>query len=430
MKRDGMSRRALLTAGGAAVLAGAVPARSAADLPVMGLIGCGGMGRSNMRSLMGKGVPFAAVCDVDTAHSAQAVDDVYKAQNRRPDVYKDFRKLLDRKDIDAVVIATPDHWHALPSIHACQAGKDVYLEKPISHNIVEGRRMTAAAAKYNRIIQVGTWQRSTANFVNAVNHIRSGALGPVTTVRAWKTDEASVGRNKPIPPPATLDYDFWVGPAEFVPYDGKNCHYSWRWYWNTAAGMTGDWGVHMMDIGVLAMSGDNRLVMPREVSSFGGKLAHPDDDRTTPDTQLAIYRFPHFVMHWETGRKPVDGTEPPRNNATQFISADGRSLTVWRGGMKVLGPKGEELPPPANVFDGVDHWQDWLNCIVSRKEPRSDIESMNRTTTICHLANVSYLAEDTVRWNAEKMDLEGKTGRDTLPYEREYRSPWKLPEIR
>lgn len=423
-----ISRRQALALSTTALLAQAGPARSAAKSPVIGLIGCGGMGRHNMARLMEKGVPVAAVCDVDSAHAAQAAAEVEKAQNRKPEVLEDFRKLLERRDIDAVIIATPDHWHALPSIAACQAGKDVYLEKPISHNIVEGRRMVAAARHHQRVVQVGTWQRSTANFVNAVHHIRAGRLGRITTVRAWKTDEAHVGKNLPEAPPRTLNYDFWVGPARMVPYTAKNCHYNWRWYWNTAAGMTGDWGVHMMDIGVLAMSPGQEIVMPERISSYGGNLAFPEDDRTTPDTQVAIYRFPHYVLHWETGRKPVDGVEKARNNATQFISADGRSLTVWRGGTSLLDPDGKALPPMEERFDGVDHWQDWLNCIESRSTPRSDIGSMHSTTALCHLANVAYLEGESIEWDAAAGDLKGKRGRHQLPYEREYRAPWKLPK--
>ena len=203
-------------------------------------------------------IPIAAVCDVDEDHAQKAANAVQLMQGRRPDVVKDFRQVLDRKDIDVVLIGTPDHWHALPTILACQADKDVYCEKPISHDITEGRAMVAAVRKGKNVVQVGTWQRSLNEFVAAVDFVRSGKLGPITTCRAWKTDMVQLGKNPPTDPPKSLDYDFWVGPAAFVPHTAKNCHGSWRYFFNTAAGMTGDWGVHMIDIALLGMSAGNR----------------------------------------------------------------------------------------------------------------------------------------------------------------------------
>lgn len=462
--KDPISRRDLLRRAGqtaAAGAAGIAAARSAsagggARAPrdtkngqlVAALIGCGGMGRGNMQNLMGHGAQIAAVCDVDTSHMAQAASDVEKRQGKRPSEIKDFRKLLERKDIDAVIIATPDHWHALPFITACEAGKDVYLEKPISHNITEGRAMVAAAKRFGTITQVGTWQRSTKDFVDAIAYIRSGKLGKISQVKAWKTDWFSMGRNSPKPVPSELDWDMYLGPAEKVPYTGMNGHFNWRWYYNTAAGNTGDWGVHMIDIGLLAMSPDTDLVMPVEVSSFGGKFSSgEDDDRTTPDSHTAIYRFKDFVLHWQTGRRGLeygygrqapagDGgpARPPQDildNGTAFIAADGSSLVVWRGGWMVRDAQGNEKPKAfAEGFGHYDHMRDWIECIQSRRQPRSSLASMYQTTTVCHLANISYLTGEVVRWDKEKNDIVGKTGKDTLPYAREYRKPWKLPVYR
>src|SRR5579871_3003953 len=246
---------------------------------VLGLIGCGGMGPFNMRTFMKKPeVEVAALCDVDTSHLPANVADVEKTYGKAPKTYSDFRHLLERKDIDGVIIGTPDHWHALPLLLACEAGKDVYCEKPISHDITEAKAMDAAVQRFHRIVQVGTWQRSTPEFVSAVAFVRAGNIGPVTTVRAWKTDDIQTGHSQPAKPPASLDYDFWTGPAALVPYAPNHVHNLWRWFLNYGTGMTGDWGVHMMDIGLLGMSEDTDLVMPVEVSSVGGKLAYPDDD--------------------------------------------------------------------------------------------------------------------------------------------------------
>jgi predicted dehydrogenase len=452
MMDDTLSRREVLRAGagltGVAAAMGpqAARAQGANERLVGALIGCGGMGRGNMNSFIQHGGQIAAVCDVDSRHMAQAASDAARRQDgRSPEQIKDFRKLLERKDIDVVIIATPDHWHALPFVLACEAGKDILCEKPISHNIVEGKAMAAAAKRFNRIAQVNTWQRSNKDFVDAVHYIRTGKLGRVTTVKAWKTDQFALGRSAPQDPPGELDWDMYLGPAEKVPYTGKNGHFNWRWYWNTAGGNTGDWGVHMIDIGLLAMSKDTDLVMPTEVASFGGKLScGEEDDRTTPDTQIAIFKFPEFVMHWQTGRRGLeygygrfepsgDGgpRRPPQDildNGTAFIAADGKSLIVWRGGWTVRDAQGNELPKAHHEdFGHYDHMRDWIECVKERRQPRSNIHSMYQTTTVCHLANAAYLTGEVVHWDRAKDDIAGKAGKDALPYGREYRKPWKLP---
>ncbi|MCC2671410.1 MAG: putative dehydrogenase [Armatimonadetes bacterium] len=436
--RSELSRRDLLGRAGAAAglgiassMLGSRPAAaqgkpgSANEKLVLGLIGCGGMGAANMRTLMGKaGVEIAALCDVDESRIPRDAADVEKKYGRKPEIYKDFRKLLERKDIDAVIIGTPDHWHALPLIMACEAGKDAYCEKPISHDIVEAKAMDGAVKHFKRIVQVGTWQRSNREFTDAVGYIRAGKLGKVVLTRAWKTDTATVGRQQPSSPPSGLDYDFWTGPAAMLPYSPNHVHSNWRWFLNYGTGMTGDWGVHMMDIALLGMSKDTDIVMPYEVTSYGGRLAFPDDDRTAPDTVQSIMRFkdPDHVLHWETGRD-----HPGRpDHGTEFVSADGRTLRVWRGGWKILDAGGKELPKEESEPTN-DHWQNWLDCVKSRQQPRSNLASMAQTTITCHLANVSLLAGETVRWSKEKMDLVGKAGKDTQSYYREYRKPWKLP---
>ncbi len=395
------------------------------DKLVLGLIGCGGQGAYNMRQLMEKPeVQVAAVCDVDDSRMGGDIADVEKKYGKRPDVYKDYRKMLVRKDIDAVIIGTPDNWHALNLIHACEAGKDAFCEKPISHDITEAKSMAGAVKHYNKIVQVGTWQRSTQEFVSAIEYVRSGKLGKVIMARAWRTDPARMGHHTPKPVPAGFDYDTWVGPAAVTPYIPEYTHGNWRWFLNFGCGMAGDWGVHMMDICLLGMSKDTDLPMPDEVSCYGGKLAWPDDDRTAPDTQLAIMKFrnPDFIMRWETGRDHVgiDGS------GAQWIADDGKNLMVWRGGWVVRDAEGNELPkedaPPVN-----DHWQNWVDCLKTRTQPRSNLLSMAQTTITCHLANVALLAGETVHWDRSRMDLVGKAGRNTSSYERAYRHPWKLP---
>ncbi|HEV2472808.1 MAG TPA: Gfo/Idh/MocA family oxidoreductase [Chthonomonadales bacterium] len=425
MSHDDLSRRQFLEAAAATPFALRRRRVPANDKVVLGLIGCGGQGPYNMRKLLSKPeVEFAALCDVDETHLPQSVHDVQKLRGKTPATYKDFRRILDRKDIDGVVIGTPDHWHALPLIMSCEAGKDAFCEKPISHDINEARAMAAAVRRFNRIVQVGTWQRSTPEFVSAVDFVRSGKLGRVVYVRAWRTDTRLAGHGTVSTPPEGLDYDFWIGPAKMAPYEFNHVHYRWRWFFNTGTGMAGDWGVHMMDIGLLGMSRDTDLVMPVEVSTFGGRLAYPTDDRQWPDTVHSIMRFknPDFVMQWETGREQVGRPD----HGTEFVAADGKNLMVWRGGWIVRDADGKELPryeaPPTS-----DHWQNWLDCMKTRQQPRSHLTSMAQTTAVCHLVNASYLSGDTVRWDKSSFDIAGGAGKHTISYFREYRKPWKLP---
>ncbi|WP_395143101.1 Gfo/Idh/MocA family protein [Armatimonas sp.] len=394
---------------------------------VLGLIGCGGMGAANMRNLMDKqGVEVAALCDVDTGRMGGDIAEVEKKYGRKPEIFRDYRKMLERKDIDAIIVGTPDHWHALNLIHTVESGKDAYCEKPISHNLVEARTMAKAVAYHKKIVQVGTWQRSGKEFTDAISFVRNNKLGSkIVLVRAWRTDGSKVGNEKPSAPPASLDYDRWIGPAAMVPYAGNHVHGNWRWFLNTGTGMTGDWGVHMLDIALLGMSATNQdLVMPVSVSAVGGKLAYPTDDRTAPDTIEAIFKFknPDFVMQWSTGRdypdKPDCGVE--------FVSADGKFVRVWRGGWSVHAPGGELIPKEGSPAVG-DHWQNWLDGVRTRTQTRSSLASMAQTTAVCHLANIAYLCGETVHFDKATMDLVGKTGRDTTSYWREYRKPWKLP---
>jgi predicted dehydrogenase len=398
---------------------------AANDKIVLGLIGCGGMGAVDMRTLMEKPeIEVAALCDVDSDRMTNDINDVEKKYGKKPGIYSDFRKMLERKDLNGVIIGTPDHWHALPLIHACEAGLDAYCEKPISHDITEAKAMDAAVRKFKRIVQVGTWQRSTSEFTSAVDYVRSGRAGKIVLCRAWKTDDFRVGNVPPSTPPANLDYEMWNGPAAFMPYAPNHVHSNWRWFLNYGTGMTGDWGVHMMDIALLGMSQTTDLPMPVEVTSFGGKLAYPDDGRTAPDTVQTIMKFknPDWILHWQTGRdfpgRPDHGTE--------WVSADGKTVRVWRGGWEILDKDGTQLPKERTPHTN-DHWQNWVDCLKSREQPRSNLASMAQTTIVCHLANVSYLAGGTVHWSKDKMDLVGRAGRDTGSYYREYRKPWQLP---
>src|SRR6266496_2853318 len=263
------------------------------------LIGCGGQGGSDLRAMLRiKNIECVALCDVDDAQTAKTLKAVGDQYGQQPAlVTRDFRKVLEQKDIDAVIVGTPDHWHALPTIMACQAGKDVYVEKPLALTIAEGRAMVDVARKYNRVVQMGTQQRSAPHYTEAVEYVKSGQLGKIRLVRAWAYLDWK-GELPPVPdsdPPPTVDYDMWLGPAPKRPYNKNRFHFTFRWYWDYSGGLMTDWGAHMIDIANWAMG----VKAPSSAVSVGGKFGYPNDAMETPDSQQVIWAFPEFTMIWE-----------------------------------------------------------------------------------------------------------------------------------
>jgi predicted dehydrogenase len=394
---------------------------------VFGLIGCGGMGRANMNKFISiGGSEIAAVCDVDEKHMDAAANDVTKAGRPAPKKFKDFRRLLEEKEINAVIIGTPDHWHAIPFIAACEAGKDIYCEKPISHSFVEAKAMANAAKHFKTVVQVGTWQRGMKHFQDAVEFVRSGKMGEISMCRAWIVQSAdrptsNIGKQTPQTAPPELDWDFWLGPAPKVGYQPNRCHNNWRWFFDYGGGLMTDWGVHMMDIGLLALPSTD----PISVSSAGG-IFTTHDDRTTPDTLLATYRFPKMLMTWEHRFNNGRGLDGGEGHGTEFIGTNG-TLIVDRNGYKYFSEnKDAEQPPPSQRIDST-HWQEFLDCVKSRATPRSGIESMAKTTMLCHLGNIALQSGKTLYWDEKKQDVENHSDvKNCISYEREYRKPWKL----
>jgi predicted dehydrogenase len=398
--------------------------RGANDKIVLGLIGAGTMGRQNMSTLLDlPGVEVGGVCDVDSKHAELGAAEAAKKQGRPPRLFKDFRALLDSKDIDAVIIGTPDHWHAIPFIAACEAGKDIYCEKPISHSVVEARAMVAAAKRFKRVVQVGTWQRSVPHFQQAIDFVRSGKMGKIALCRAWNCAKANpLGHQHATPVPPELDWNTWLGPAPFHQYQPNRCHYSWRWFFETGTGKLGDWGVHMIDIVLLGMNESD----PLTVHSDGGIFVN-DDDRNTPDTQQTIYRFPKWQLLWEHRQWNNSGIDGGKDHGSEFIGERGR-LIVDRSEVRWFPNEEDdsEVSPGPTVRGKNSHWQNFIDCIKSREKPRADIESLAKTTTICHLGNVAWQAQTTVKWDANTQDVANRDARRATAYEREYRRPWKL----
>jgi predicted dehydrogenase len=364
------------------------------------LVGCGGMGLGDLRDFL-KLPDFeaVAVCDPDTRRFASALD-VIKAANRPTDkvqTVQDFRKIIERKDIDAVIVGTPDHWHAYVLIAACANGKDVYCEKPLSHNIGEGRAMVEAARKHKRVVQIGTQQRSGQHFQDAVKYVQSGKLGKVYRCRTWitngsKTDD--LGSPSDEDPPKEVDYDLWLGPAPKRPFNKNRFHYQFRWWFDYGNGLCNDWGVHLNDIVLWGM----KVQAPLSVGTSGGKL-EIHDNTDTPDTLDIYYEYPGFT-HVYTVRRGKTLFGFPGGHGIDFHGTDG-VLKVDRGGWTVTKP-GESKPfeTHGSSEQHFNHVKNFLHCIRNRSEkPASEIEDMHRATTTCHLANITYKVKRRIYWD-------------------------------
>lgn len=399
----------------------------------IGLIGAGGMGRANLRDFLRlKEVECLAVADVDERQVERGKALVEESRGRRPDGYKDFRKLIDRKEIDAVIVATPDHWHALPTIYACQAGKDVYVEKPLATSIEEGRTMVAAARKYDRVVQVGTQQRSSGHFAEAVEYVQSGQLGNIRLVRAWAYIDwkGALGNPSNGTPPPQVDYDFWLGPAPKRPFNPARFHFTFRWFWDYSGGLMTDWGAHMVDVAMWAMNED-----PIGAMAIGGNYGYPGDMMETPDTQQSIVEFPSFSLIWE--HMIGCGVGPwQREHGVEFHGQEG-VLVVDRGGWEVHSETDADGKPRGFRMQGVprrggsgdyhfEHVRNFVDCVQSRKRPLADVEVHHKSVNACHLANIAARVRTQIGWDAKNEKLTGPEEARKL-VGREYRSPWKLP---
>ncbi len=399
----------------------------------VGVIGTGRQGTGVMRGHQRLAdVEIAAICDVFAPNLAKAADVAPAAAK-----HADFRRILDDTSIDAVVIGTPDHWHALMTVLACQAGKDVYVEKPTSVAIAEGRAMVQAARKYNRIVQVGTQQRSQPHFQQAAEIVKSGALGDVTLVRCWNAANAKgIGNPPDGAPPEGLDWDLWLGPAQMVPFNPNrfgvvpDAWSHFRWFWDYAGGMMTDWGVHLIDIVQMAMNVD----APLEVSTIGGKF-HLTDNRDTPDTIVATYRYPDFVMTYENrvcNGLPINGRaygiEFMGTAATLFVDRERFELRPEPPvGSRPADPRPEVTTTPA-AADGSfpSHQRNFIDCVKSRQAPICDIEIGHRSSSTAILGNMALRSGQTVVWDGKAEQVTNGNDKAQALVARAYRAPWKL----
>jgi predicted dehydrogenase len=412
------------------------PARvlGANDRIVAGFIGVGRQGQGNMNSfLKAENVAIAAVCDVyePNLEKAAAIAGPGAAK------MKDFRQVLDNKDINAVVISTPDHWHAYQTVAACQAGKDVYVEKPICVAVQEGRTMVEAARRYERVVQAGTQQRSGVHFQKAVELVRSGRLGKISVVRTWNFGNQSpegIGNPPDSDPPSGLDWDLWLGPAPKRPFNPNRFGVNegnfsfFRWFWDYAGGMMTDWGIHLLDIVQWAMDVD----APQAVTASGGKL-FLKDNRETPDTLQVTYEYPGWIAMYENrelNANPLLGKSYGilfhGTDGTLFVDRNGYELipeTRGRGAAAVN--RTEPVADKNSNNHSVAHFANFVECVRSRKRPVCDIETGHRSTSTCLLGNVAYRSRQRIEWDAKAEKITNAA--DARRYlSREYRTPWRL----
>ena len=431
-----------LTAAAAALPSGARAATSTDRKIVIGIMGTGGRGTWLLEQDLTKrnNLEIAWLCDADESRLNQAAKLVEERTGRRPRLTNEFQRILDDKSVHAFFNITPDHWHALPTILACQAGKDVYVEKPASHNLWEGRKMVEAARKYRRVVQLGTQTRSAPYSFQAVEFLRAGKIGDIHLVRVF-----NMKRNEPVPPkpdasaPPGVDYDKWLGAAPLRPFNPNRFHYSWHWFWDYSGGDIINDGVHQIDAARMLIGRQS----PKAVTAVGGKLAYHDATET-PDTQIVTWEFdddlfmtfeltlwtPHMQKEiWE--HRDLDEFPDWRWDATQIEVHGTKGMMKFGrhgGGWQAWNPDWKEIANCPGRHPHGPHLDNFFECIETRKRPNADIEEGHLSTVLCHLGNISY------RVGGRRLLFDGKT--ETFPRDEEankllkrtYRSPWIVPE--
>ena len=399
---------------------------------VCGAIGINGMGFADLQAFLEQpDTECAALCDVDENVLNRRIKDTEKLQGKAPKGYKDFRKLLEHKGLDVIIIGTPDHWHTLPFINAAQEGYDIYCEKPLANTIGECNIIEKAVDRYNIITKIGQWQRSDKHWQDAIAYVHSGKLGKIRTVRAWSYQGwmKSVPVISDEPVPKGVDYDFWLGPAPNRPFNRNRFHFNFRWFWDYAGGMMTDWGVHIVDYALFGM----KQYAPKSVMSMGGKFAYPEDATETPDTQQALFEFHGFTMLWDHGIG-IDGGYYGRSHGVGFVGNKG-TLVVDRGGWEVIPEyEGKEaLLERVDLIKGDgqglnNHMKNFIDCVKTRKKPNCPVEIAAGVATTCHLGNIAFKTGRRLYWDADKSLFinDDDANRYINPV---YRKPWEVPVV-
>jgi len=424
-----LSRRNFLAAAGSAAAIAAMPRVSSAapsDRVVMGMIGVGNQGTGRLREFLNHDdVRIGAICDVDRRHLDRAIALVEKEKGYKPQAFDDFRGLLESKEIDAVAIVTPDHWHAIPTVSAFEAGKDVFVEKPLSYSVAEGRAMADASLNHKRVTQMGNHiHNTTGNYRRVVEMVRSGKLGKITRVHLWKT---SPTRNFRVREPATLpegfNYDFWLGPAPKHAYTPLRSHGSFRQFWDYSGGTFIDFWCHISDVAFWALD----LKAPKALSAAGGRFFLTDETEAA-DTMEAILEFPNLLYIYSFRPTPLPGFEHMGHIGCLFEGSEASLVTnyedheVW-----VKGKKVDDFPkPPRTILDSPGHIREFLDAIKSRNlETTCNLRYGHHLSKFGLLSNISYRTGRRIEWDEQREQIIGdkQAGRYLV---RNFRKPWKL----
>jgi predicted dehydrogenase len=375
----------------------------------------------------------AALCDVDESVLEKRAKQVEEQTKKRPATYTDYRKLIEDKSIDAVSLATPNHWHTLQTVWACQAGKDVYVEKPCTHNVFEARQIVAAARKYNRIVQHGTQSRSSSALQEAVAKLNEGLIGEVYMARGlcfkWRD---TIQRTPVGPVPPGVHYDLWLGPAPKREFTRNRFHYNWHWFWDYGNGDIGNQGAHQMDLARWLLG----VTYPTKVSSMGGHFLF-DDDQETPNTQVATFQFDGLgkkkflvfeVRHWMSNHEAGigEGGKKKDSNTIGNMVYGSKGYMVVGGGYKTF--LGREQEPGPGRSGGGNHFKNFLEAMRSRKpsDLNAEIEEGATSTVLAHLANISYRLGRTLNFDPKTLTCTGDPEANRL-LTRDYRAPFVVP---
>lgn len=408
----------------------AEPSTESERIPVA-IIGPGGMGTQHTHQLASNpAVRVAYVCDVDDQRSARAAETITKGSGTEPKVVKDMRRIFDDKSIKAVWIATPDHWHAPAAILAANAGKHVYVEKPCSHNLREGRLMIEAARRNNVVMQVGTQSRSTPHIIKAMDKLKSGAIGEILVAKAWNSQRrGSIGHQQPSQPPENLDYDLWLGPVTHRPFQSNFLHSVWRWWYDFGCGDIGNDGIHDIDIARWGLGVETH---PNRIAALGGK-SYFDDDQQHADTQYVVYEYssasksgkPRQLIFEQRIWSPYvqEGFE----NGDAYYGTDGMMLLGKMGKYQLFGPRNKLIEESTGGGpDLAAHHRNFLECLRSGARPNADIEINHLSTSLCHLANIATRTGRVINFDpaSERISSDEQA---TALLGREYREHWARP---
>jgi predicted dehydrogenase len=407
-------------------------AMGANDKVVMALIGGHNQGWKDAKGIIAHGGEFKTFCDVDQAILDQYNPDLEKWQGKAPGTTKEFQRVLDDKDIDAVLIAVPDHWHARIGILACQAGKDIYIEKPLTQSIEDGHVVRDAVYKYKRIAQVGTQNRSAPNFQHAIDYLKTGKLGKICEINTWECQlRESIGNPPDSDPPSTVDYDVWLGPAPKRPFNANRFHYTWRFFWDYGNSELGNQGVHLLDAavwGIQTLRGGIENSLPTHVSGHSG-IYWLKDAKEVPDTQMITYDYGDLLLTWElrsfAAHHPVYG----HREGIAFVGTDATMVLTHEGSWVYFkdGSEGPHEPAP-DVRESGLHEKNFLECVRSRQTPNAPIEVGRLSTTVCHLGNICTHLRRDVTFDP-KTETFGHDKEANALLAREHRKPYGIPKV-